>query len=97
MTPLSLILQHTTHPSSHTRPTESAVLDALGIDVDEGTSVSYGDAAVLALTLWAVASDLADRLAVRALVSEIPPQSLREVLDEVRAISAERCDDLAAS
>lgn len=57
-TPLDIIRDARRDPSSHTSETVGAVLGVLGIDVDEGTHITYLDACVLALTCGALAKRL---------------------------------------
>ena len=97
MTALDIIRAHATALSSHNGGHAADVCDALGVDVDEGTSVGYMDAAVLALTLHAVAAELATMRERMKEAQDVPPVTLRDATEvwHTRTISPERYDDLA--
>ena len=76
-----IITEHRRLPSSHNRHDAALALDALSIDVDEGTHVTYHDASVLALTVTALAATIARMRGAMVDAEDAPPVSLADVLE----------------
>lgn len=78
-----IIAEHQRALSSNNGHDADLAFEVLGVDVDEGTSVSIEHASALAITVTALAATIARMRADMVKLEDVPVQSLRAVMAEV--------------